>query len=592
MKQTNFGVRGLIAKPLAVSLSVFLAFLPFAVIPTTVVYATPLPTPAVVSISLPSTTVVGNVVNFAVTTTANDDVGTSTKLRLSFPGITSLEYQYGSSWISLPLPFMGTASALADGTKNFRATFSAPGTFTFSAEYDDASTSTLIASNSASITVHTYVPASMNISAVESPVWVGHTANFDIVTSANDDLGTSTQATLSLTLPGATGLEYKYGSSWISLPLPFTSTASTITDDTKNFRATFSAPGTFTLDVDYDYTTPATIATDTASIDVVAHTPPVITVLGANPLNLALNSIFTDPGATAVDALGSDISSNIVASGTVDTSVASTYTVNYDVVDSDGLAATTTTRTVNVVINTPPTITLTGGSSVSVEQGSAPTYTDPGYAASDVEDGDLTGSVSVSGTVDMNTIGHYTLTYSVTDSGSLTATTTRDVEVTAPVVTSTGGGGGGGGGGAPADPLFVATPISGPTTGGEVLGATITPEGETVGGEVLGAECNIFLTSYLRLGDTGADVYKLQFYLNFYENMNVAYTGVFDAQTFTAVKSFQSKYYNDIILPWVNAGYKAFAPTGFVYITTRNKINSMFCSGATPPLPELIPATN
>ena len=52
-----------------------------------------------------------------------------------------------------------------------------------------------------------------------------------------------------------------------------------------------------------------------------------------------LNGTFSDPGATASDLVDGDLSSQIQVSGTVDTSVAAVYTLNYSVVDSSNLGA-------------------------------------------------------------------------------------------------------------------------------------------------------------------------------------------------------------------------------------------------------------
>jgi len=52
-----------------------------------------------------------------------------------------------------------------------------------------------------------------------------------------------------------------------------------------------------------------------------------------------------------------------------------------------------------------------------------------GVTASDDVDGDLTGSISVSGEYDLSSTGNYTLTYSVTDSNGNTTTETRSVVV-------------------------------------------------------------------------------------------------------------------------------------------------------------------
>lgn len=66
-----------------------------------------------------------------------------------------------------------------------------------------------------------------------------------------------------------------------------------------------------------------------------------------------------------------------------------------------------------------PVITLVG-SGVSINLGDS--YVEPGFSASDAVDGDITGSVIVTGTVDGNTAGVYTLRYNVTNSNGNAAT--------------------------------------------------------------------------------------------------------------------------------------------------------------------------
>jgi hypothetical protein len=69
-----------------------------------------------------------------------------------------------------------------------------------------------------------------------------------------------------------------------------------------------------------------------------------------------------------------------------------------------------------------------GANNLRISEGTA---FDPlaGVTASDPEDGDLTDDIIVTGTVDTETVGIYTLTYSVTDSAGNTATVTRTIEV-------------------------------------------------------------------------------------------------------------------------------------------------------------------
>ena len=85
--------------------------------------------------------------------------------------------------------------------------------------------------------------------------------------------------------------------------------------------------------------------------------------------------------------------------------------------------------------STPPVITLNGSSTVELNIGE--NWTDPGATATDETDGDITSSITVSGTVDTSTVGTYTLIYSVVDAASNTASTTRTVLVLHPPCTIT-----------------------------------------------------------------------------------------------------------------------------------------------------------
>lgn len=72
-----------------------------------------------------------------------------------------------------------------------------------------------------------------------------------------------------------------------------------------------------------------------------------------------------------------------------------------------------------VVVNAKPVISLLGGDDVELMIGSV--WVDPGYTATDDEDGDVTANVVVSGAVDSSAVGDYTLSYSVVDSGASAA---------------------------------------------------------------------------------------------------------------------------------------------------------------------------
>lgn len=113
-------------------------------------------------------------------------------------------------------------------------------------------------------------------------------------------------------------------------------------------------------------------------------------------------------------------------------------------------------------------------------------------------------------------------------------------------------------------------------------GSTGSQQAGSEAGQVLGAtafsttteSCDRFLTAFIREGkenDTD-QVKRLQRFLRDFEGAAVSETGTYDAATIAAVRAFQTKYAADILTPW---GIKG--STGFVYLTTRKKVNEIYC---------------
>src|SRR5439155_870441 len=116
----------------------------------------------------------------------------------------------------------------------------------------------------------------------------------------------------------------------------------------------------------------------------------------------------------------------IVASGSVDANTVGSYTRSDTVSDGQG-HSDTKTRTVNVVDTQPPSVTLVGADPLTVECHTA--FSDPGATASDACAGTLTGAIVASGSVDANTVGSYTRSYTVSDGQGHSDTKTRTVNV-------------------------------------------------------------------------------------------------------------------------------------------------------------------
>ena len=180
--------------------------------------------------------------------------------------------------------------------------------------------------------------------------------------------------------------------------------------------------------------------TVTFSINDLDDTIPVITLTGSD-VSQEVGGSYTDAGATALDNIDGDITSNIATVNPVDPSTVGVYTVTYNVSDAAGNPAVEVTRTVTITSDvTVPVITLTG-SDVSQEVGGS--YTDAGATALDNIDGDITSNIATVNPVDPSTVGVYTVTYNVSDAAGnpaveVTRTVTITSDVTVPVITLTG----------------------------------------------------------------------------------------------------------------------------------------------------------
>jgi len=143
---------------------------------------------------------------------------------------------------------------------------------------------------------------------------------------------------------------------------------------------------------------------------------PVITLNGSAEMALKVNEEYVEPGATAEDNVDGNITSEIVTLGSVDVTTASEYTITYNVADAAGNKAEEKIRTVTVTKTAdaePPVITLKGTPEFTIKVGQA--YTEYGATAKDNIDGDISGSIEISGSVNNTSPGYYEITYNVSD---------------------------------------------------------------------------------------------------------------------------------------------------------------------------------
>jgi tetratricopeptide (TPR) repeat protein len=161
------------------------------------------------------------------------------------------------------------------------------------------------------------------------------------------------------------------------------------------------------------------ITKEIRKVIVIDTMPPVIKMTGGTTVNVTVGKKYKELGATARDNLDGDLTHKIAVSGTVHTGSPGVYVVSYTVEDALGNQSVAE-RLVNVRKpakikgdNTPPVITLTGGSPTTINAGD--NFEEPSVNAVDAVDGDVTGFINIEGEVNPRRPGKYTLIYSATD---------------------------------------------------------------------------------------------------------------------------------------------------------------------------------
>jgi DNA-binding beta-propeller fold protein YncE len=147
---------------------------------------------------------------------------------------------------------------------------------------------------------------------------------------------------------------------------------------------------------------------DDVVVNIVDTTPPVINLVGANPLTVECHTSFSDPGATATDGCTGSVP--VTPSGSVNVNVPGSYTITYSA--TDGANPATATRTVNVVDTTAPVINCPANIVVTLPPNSlatsmavsypAVTATDSCASSVTVNSSPASGSVFPVGTTTVN----------------------------------------------------------------------------------------------------------------------------------------------------------------------------------------------
>ena len=202
--------------------------------------------------------------------------------------------------------------------------------------------------------------------------------------------------------------------------------------DATKCRAQVSIPGGLNADPPHDWrffarhvasdkygASDETFVYEIPSIDTVK---PVINLIGSPLITLSVGDTYTEQKATATDNVDGDISSDQISidNSSVNTGVAGTYTVTYNVSDAAGNPADEGVRTVIVEQGVPldtvkPEINLIGSPLITMSVGD--TYTEQKATATDNVDGDISSDqISIdNSSVNTGVAGNYTVTYNVSD---------------------------------------------------------------------------------------------------------------------------------------------------------------------------------
>jgi len=200
-------------------------------------------------------------------------------------------------------------------------------------------------------------------------------------------------------------------------PRDVTVSVSGAVDDTKlgTYELTYSAE--YVLDflvgklVFQDTCTRNVVVVDTCA-------PEIVLVSSPDAYTLPTET-YKEEGFTATDNYDGDLTALVERSETAEQ-------ITYKVTDTAG-NVTEVVRKIVYDDPIPPEITLVGDNIVVLLQGAA--YTESGFSAVDNCAGDITDRVKVTGEVDINRLGSYTLEYTVTDDYDNTTTVTRTVNV-------------------------------------------------------------------------------------------------------------------------------------------------------------------
>lgn len=148
-------------------------------------------------------------------------------------------------------------------------------------------------------------------------------------------------------------------------------------------------------------------------------------LIGNKSGDIDVISNYTEEGYKA-KIFNKDITNKVIVKSNLDINRVGTYKIEYKI-NVFGITHKLV-RTINVVDDEAPVITLNGKDTVYIYKGDE--YIDNGANAIDNYDGNLTSKISVESSIDTKTVGEYIVVYSVSDSSGNKSSIERKVIVT------------------------------------------------------------------------------------------------------------------------------------------------------------------
>ena len=171
-----------------------------------------------------------------------------------------------------------------------------------------------------------------------------------------------------------------------------------------------------------------TSAIATRMIRVEDNTPPLIWLIGADTILVDVFDSYNEQGIHVQDNYCTGLAWNVDQQP--NTNVLGDYLLTYSSTDCNGNLSLTTSRVIRVLDREAPKLTLNGFAANTMYRWQ--TYTDPGVSIDDnyYSEAVLQDSVKVTGNLDPNWVGFYSICYTVTDpSGNKSKTICREMEV-------------------------------------------------------------------------------------------------------------------------------------------------------------------